>query len=142
MKRLESRGEIGDMFRDNLRLIMTSCGPRNLNEFKNIVSHMISPKENMELIATPSEEDIKKVVFQIGSLKSPGSDGYPARFFQHMWDSIGNDIIAFVQDFFKHKFSLGKINKTFIVYNHKKNNPKNVNDFRPISLCDVIVFLR
>ena len=124
MKRLESRGEIRDMFRDNLRLIMTSCGPTNLNEFKNIVSHMISPKENMELIATPLEEDIKKVVFQIGSLKSPGSDGYPARFFQHMWDSIGNDIIAFVQDFFKKNSPLGKSTKPLLSITIKKTTQK------------------
>lgn len=55
-----------------------------------------------------------------------------------MWGSIGNEIINLVKKFFTHKYSLKEINKTFIVYIPKKSNPQDVNDFRPISLCNII----
>ena len=55
-----------------------------------------------------------------------------------MWGSVDNDITSLVQDFFKHKHSLWKINKTFLVYiSKKKKKPQNLNEFRPISLYNV-----
>lgn len=58
--------------------------------------------------------------------------------YQYMWESIGQDISSLVKDFFSTGFSLHKINKTSIVLIPKKNNPQNANDFRLISLCNVI----
>lgn len=93
---------------------------------------MISPKENQDPIVVYSEKEIKKVVFQLVSLGSPGLiDSYPTKFYQHMWDSIGSDFKALLQNFFKNKYSIRKLSKTFIVYYPKKSSPENVNCFRP-----------
>lgn len=55
------------------------------------------------------------MVFQLGSLKALGPNGFSAKFYQHMWPSIGQDIVSFVQDFLFliNKGSLTIINKTF-----------------------------
>ena len=55
-----------------------------------------------------------------------------------MWDTIGRDIVNIVKSFFKYKFSLGKINKTFLVFIPKKSQATTMSDFRPISLCNVV----
>lgn len=72
-------------------------------------------EENENLIAISNSNEIKEAVFQLGSLKSPGLDGYPTKFYQHMWESLGIDITNIVQDFFRHKSSLKRINKSFII---------------------------
>ena len=55
-----------------------------------------------------------------------------------MWETIGRDIVNIVKSFFKYKFSLRKINKTFLVLNPKKSQATTLSDFRPISLCNVV----
>lgn len=35
-------------------------------------------------------EEIKTVVFQMKHNKAPGPDGFPAEFYQHFWDVIGD----------------------------------------------------
>lgn len=34
-------------------------------------------------------EEIKAAVFQLGALKAPGPDGFPALFFHHYWKEVG-----------------------------------------------------
>jgi hypothetical protein len=40
---------------------------------------------NNDLCKELSEEEIGDALFQMGPLKAPGSDGFPARFFQRNW---------------------------------------------------------
>ena len=86
----------------------------------------------------PSDSEVKKAIFQIGALKSPRLDGFLAKFYQDMWESIRSDIVSLVQDLFTSRYSLKNIDKTFVVYIPKKSNPQYVGDFRRISLCNVI----
>ena len=102
---------------------MTYAGPRDLDLVKELISPIISHDENTKLVEIPYEKEVKDVVFNLGSLKSTGPDGYPAKFYQHIWDTISRDIVNIVKSFFKYKFSLGKINKTFIVLISKKVKP-------------------
>lgn len=74
----------------------------------------------------------------MGALKVPGPEGYPASFFQQMWQIVGQYVVSLVKCFFRHIFPLYRINQTFIVLTPKKSIPQNVNNLRPISLCNVI----
>jgi hypothetical protein len=77
-------------------------------------------------------------MFQIGPLKAPGRDGFPASFYQRHWGVLKNDIIAAVKEFFKTGHMPDGVNDTIIVLIPKKKNPELLHDFRPISLCNVI----
>ncbi|XP_057996610.1 uncharacterized protein LOC131175927 [Hevea brasiliensis] len=46
------------------------------------------------------DEEIKRIVFDLGGLKSPGSDGFPGLFYQRSSDVVENDICIAVQSFF------------------------------------------
>ena len=64
-------------------------------------------------MAILSAKEVKEVVFKVGPLKEPRLDGFPVKFYQHMWHVVGYDIVSIVQDVFKEKLSPRKINKLF-----------------------------
>jgi hypothetical protein len=105
-----------------------------LDSIEPIINH----DANGSLCAEFSDEEISFAMFQIGPLKAPGSDGFPARFYQRHWGVLKHDIIAAVKDFFKTGHMPDGVNDTVIVLIPKKKNPEFLRDFRPISLCNVI----
>lgn len=64
-------------------------------------------------------------LFQIGPLKAPGTDGFPARFYQRNWAALRSDIIAAVLEFFRTGIMLHGIKDTAIVLIPKVPHPKD-----------------
>jgi hypothetical protein len=54
----------------------------------------VSDLENEILSDAFSENEIKEAIFQMEHNKAPGSDGFPAEFYQHFWDIIKPDLMA------------------------------------------------
>nr|GEW31422.1 hypothetical protein [Tanacetum cinerariifolium] len=92
-------------------------------------SFMIRPLTNSE---------IKTAMFSIGGDKALGLDGYTSAFFKKGWDILGQDVCKAVHDFFINGHLLKEINHTFIALIPKVPTPHRVNDYRPISCCNVI----
>ena len=47
----------------------------------SLLDALITNDDNAKLCAPFSDEEIADALFQIGPLKAPGPDGFPARFF-------------------------------------------------------------
>ena len=62
----------------------------------------------------------------------------PPLFYQHYWDTIGNDVTHSVLHFLNSACLLDNLNHTFITLIPNKNSPEYASDFRPISLCNVL----
>lgn len=60
-----------------------------------------------------------------------------AIFYQKYWNTVGKSIYNFVTDCFHNNKVPNKVNETLIVLIPKVENPANIKQFRPISLCDV-----
>nr|GEW02000.1 reverse transcriptase domain-containing protein [Tanacetum cinerariifolium] len=85
-----------------------------LNHFSNQFSNPSSPRikidsefltrlnsNQFEDLERPiSQEEIKKAVWDRGTNKSPGPDGFTFEFFCKYWDILNHDIIAAIHDFF------------------------------------------
>ncbi|GJZ06780.1 RNA-directed DNA polymerase, eukaryota [Tanacetum coccineum] len=103
----------------------------------NLDSHMfqkISIDQNADLESDVSLEEIKKAVWECGTNKSSGPDGFSFEFIQKYWNIIQHDVINVVKEFFSSsKFPLGS-NSSFITLIPKSLDAKMVKDFRPISL--------
>ena len=80
----------------------------------------------------------KQVLFQMHPSKSRGPDGMPLFFFQKYWHIVGQDITITVLSVFNSDHMLHKMNFTYIVLISKNNELKNMSNYMPISLGNVI----
>ncbi|GJR97832.1 RNA-directed DNA polymerase, eukaryota [Tanacetum coccineum] len=79
-------------------------------------------------------EEIKKAVWDCGSDRTPGPNGFTFNFITSFWDLLEADVVRFMHDFF-HSGTFPKgCNSSFISLIPKVPNAKFVSDFRPISL--------
>ncbi|XP_073367603.1 uncharacterized protein [Aegilops tauschii subsp. strangulata] len=106
------------------------------------VIHLFQPKVtadmNDKLCAPFSDKEISDALFQIGPLKAPGPDGFPARFFQRHWGTVKEEVIEAVRHFFESGIMPEGVNATSIVLIPKVKDPTRLAEYRPISLCNVI----
>jgi hypothetical protein len=110
----------------------------NPQEVLHLFQPCISAGLNLDLCKDFTSEEISDTLFQIGPLKAPGPNGFPACFFQRNWEVMRTDVIKGVQHFFQSGCMPNGVNDTAIVLIPKKNDPEVLKDFRPISLCNVI----
>ena len=84
------------------------------------------------------DSEIKGAMFSIGNDKAPGPDGFTSVFSKKAWEVVGGDVCKAVRDFFTNGKLLQEINRTILALLPKVSTPTHVNDFRPISCCNVI----
>ena len=70
-------------------------------------------------------------------LKAPGPDGFQPKFYQYYWDIIAGSFSMFIQSVFSNWSFPRDLNKCFITLIPKIENPEGINQFRPITLCNV-----
>lgn len=85
----------------------------------------------------PSLEEVHSSLFSIGPVKASGVDEFHAQFFQNYWETMWQDILAFVKKCFSDKSFPVNVNDTSICLIPKSENPQNIKHFWPISLCNM-----
>ncbi|KAH7859866.1 hypothetical protein Vadar_006435 [Vaccinium darrowii] len=63
---------------------------RDLDAVIDLIDPSISAECNMYLTRSISKEEVQQAVFRLGTLKAPGSDGFPGLFYQSYWDTSNN----------------------------------------------------
>jgi hypothetical protein len=101
------------------------------------VPEKVTPLMNESLVK-PFTEEVRTALFMMGASKALGPDGLSAGFYQYHWELLGADITAAVLDFLNGGEMPDSINKTTILLIPKIKQPQEMNQFRPISLCNVI----
>jgi hypothetical protein len=85
-----------------------------------------------------TSEEVEAALFQMGSNKAPGADGFTAGFFQKHWTLVKGKVVSAVLGFLNGGDMPEVINQTILVIIPKVANPQELSQFRPISLCNVI----
>lgn len=85
-----------------------------------------------------STEEIQAAVFQMGKFKAPGPDGFIAGFYQKFWSTVGHSVSDAILGFLNSGYLFPHLNQTFLCLIPKTKSPLTVNNYRPISLCNVM----
>ncbi|KAA3472427.1 reverse transcriptase [Gossypium australe] len=83
-------------------------------------------------------EDIRSALFQMHPNKAPGPDGFHALFFQKFWKTVREAVCGYLLPILNGDASPEEVNGTLITLIPKTENPQNLTQFRPISLCNVL----
>ncbi|KAL2225027.1 UNVERIFIED_CONTAM: hypothetical protein Sindi_3055600, partial [Sesamum indicum] len=100
--------------------------------------HCITDEEANQLLLPLSADDVKQAMFDIADDKAPGPDGYSSRFFKAAWPVVwGRSYEGGTRLLFYRKTSeAGQLHD--LGPDPKVHTPMSVNDFRPISCCNVL----
>lgn len=137
---MEVEDEVGKMniSVDYFSNLFKSNGFPRSSPISELVKDRVTPQMNQLLSSDYTAEEIKTALLQMGALKAPGPDGYPALFYQKFWEVVGGDVVDLVMNFLHTGSMPDGINHTAIVLIPKVDNPVDMTQFRPISLCNVI----
>jgi hypothetical protein len=91
-------------------------------EVIHLFQSMITDAMNEELCRTFSDEEIGDTLFQMGPLKAPELDVFPARFYQRNWETLQANISKGVRNFFDSWVMPEGINDIVIILIPKKRN--------------------
>ncbi|KAJ9557121.1 hypothetical protein OSB04_011735 [Centaurea solstitialis] len=98
----------------------------------------LSLTDALFMIRPITDSDIRDAMFQIGTDKAPGSDGFTSQFFRAAWGIVGRDVTVAIHNFFYRGRLAKELNHTLICLLPKTPNASSVSDFRPISCCSVL----
>jgi len=83
-------------------------------------------------------KEIEDILKDCVNFKSPFPDGWTIEFFLSFWDILGPDVLGMMEESHCKGHIYGALNSTFIALIPKKAKPISFDDYRPISLCNVI----
>jgi hypothetical protein len=97
----------------------------------------VSEVENDILTSLFTETEVKEAIFQMEHNKTPGPDGFPAKFYQVFWEVIKADLMALFHDFHKGEPPLFSLSFGIITLLPKCQEDIKIEQYRPICLLNV-----
>ncbi|GJR77253.1 hypothetical protein Tco_0089618 [Tanacetum coccineum] len=129
---------VSDVFVSHYESFIGSILECDLLNTEGLFNKKVLDGLNMQIIRPITNAEIKTAMFDIGDDKAPGPDVYTSMFFKKGRDVVGADVCKAIHDLFSNGKLLKEINHTFMTLIPKIATPQKVNDYRPISCCNVI----
>jgi hypothetical protein len=104
----------------------------------DMFSHVISDEDNLSLCSIPTELEVFQALASLGSSKAPGPDGFTALFYKKYGYLVKVEVLNCIWNFFKNNSLLRNLNHTFLALIPKSSGSHAANQFRPISLCNIV----
>jgi hypothetical protein len=104
----------------------------------SLYTNWVSEAEAADLFIPVTLSELKTTLSLLQKEKSPGPDGWTAEFFSHYFDLVGTDLLQMIEDTRITGKISSSLNSTFLVLIPKSDQPSSYNDFRPISLCNLV----
>lgn len=98
----------------------------------------LSENDIAQLVKWVTPTEVEEVVMKLKTDRAPGPDGFNRTFFKYNWTIIKEDVTKAVLSFFYTGKLVKEANRTLIVLIPKGEDTKEIKDYRPISLCNVV----
>lgn len=135
---IEGQNNIFQAVLEHFSEVYKTEGTGSTQECFQSVPKLVTTNLNEALLTPVSEEEIKCVVFSMGALKAPGPDGINGLFFHKNWETIKQDVVQAVQQFFATGIILLEVNEKVVTLTPKIPFPECFNHVRPISCCNFL----
>lgn len=109
-----------------------------IEKLRELLGSHCSEEDCIMLEKEVTKEKIRRVIFKMAGSKVPGPDRFTSEFFKKSWQMIGDDVIVAVQSFFLKGFLPKGVNSTILALIPKKEEAKEMKDYRPISCCNIL----
>jgi hypothetical protein len=86
-----------------------------------------------------TQEEVMTAIKGMKGLAAPGPDGLPASFYHNYWEIVGKEVTEAALEVLNNGGDPSQYNSTHICLIPKIKSPIGPNDYRPISLCNVIL---
>lgn len=93
-----------------------TANTHNWNEWKqtNITYPCIQNEDMQRLNAQVSDEEIKVAIFSINPWKAHGPKGFPAEFYEQLWNIVDKKVCDFFRQIRMNPSEIAKVNQTDI----------------------------
>uniref|UniRef100_A0A7N2LWE8 Reverse transcriptase n=1 Tax=Quercus lobata TaxID=97700 RepID=A0A7N2LWE8_QUELO len=98
----------------------------------------ITDEDRDNLDAEVTDEEIRAGLWSLKAFKAPGPDGLHAGFFQRFWLVVGRSVMEEVKKIFLLKEVPEVLNSTLISLIPKIPGLETLNNYCPISLCNMV----
>jgi hypothetical protein len=129
--------EVEGAFLHHFRTLFKAMPTEGMEGCLSGIERKITLEMNASLLQPCTLEEASLALQEMGPFKSASPDGFTATFYQQNWSAIGEEVCRAISSFISVGFMDEEVNLTYIVLIPKKNNPASINDFQPISLCNV-----
>ncbi|GKE88177.1 reverse transcriptase domain-containing protein [Tanacetum coccineum] len=133
-----SGDQVVDAFVTHYEAFLGQEGNTSYLNINNLFSKKLEPTVALDMVRNVTPKEVKDAIFSMGNDKSPRPDGFIAAFFKVAWDIVVEDVTKAIQEFFSNGNLLKELNHTIIALIHKVTSPSRINDYRPISCCNVL----
>ncbi|KAM0036124.1 putative RNA-directed DNA polymerase [Helianthus debilis subsp. tardiflorus] len=98
----------------------------------------VSTLKAEDMVRRFSKDEIKNAVFECGTDKAPGPDGFNFHFVQKFWVDLESDFYSIFTEFYDTGYINPECSTSFITLIPKCKNPVSMKDYRPINLIGMI----
>ena len=124
-----SNAEVAEILIDYFQELYTLANQTPCDAATVSIEKIISSDLNNQLEREFTVWEVQKAIKEMAPLKAPSPDEMPPLFYQHYWDTIGNDVTQSVLHFLNSTCLLENLNHNFITLIPKKNSPEYAYDF-------------
>lgn len=107
----------------------------------NIAGHFpkfVNENEAEALFDPVTPRELESTLKWFKKEKSPGTNGWTIEFYITFYELLSNDLLRVVEECRISRSLYNAINSTFIALIPKSDSPSSSDDYRPISLCNVL----